>query len=120
MNLEKLNALKQKVVDTQDLAEVWNDFFDHFGQRPEFIQSGQRTQHPKLQQMVESLGKEMANPAAASAELLLSEIPQYHFYHGACFLSGKMVSLLYFSDVNVGITAVGTFGNGTTFSRFSC
>jgi hypothetical protein len=120
MNLEKLNALKQKIQDTQDLAEVWNDFFDHFGQRPEFIQSGQPTRHPKLQQVVQSLGKQAVNPSAAATELLLSEIPAYHFYHGACFLSGKMVSLLYFSDVNVGITAVGTFGDGTTFERFSC
>ncbi len=121
MNLAKLDDLKQRLTATHAFKEVWSYFFDHFGEQPEFMQLGQRTEHAQLKQIIEAIGQQALEQENVSAtNFLVNHIEEYQFYHGACFMNGYMITLIYFSDIDVGMAAIASFEGPTTFARFSC
>jgi len=54
-------------------------------------------------------------------ELLIIEIKEHKFYHGGCFLNGRLTGFIYAEDINIGICAVveSFFEGKTTIVRFS-
>lgn len=120
MNLENLKTLKEKLSTSDRFDEVWNYFFDHFGEQPEFIGQGETTEHEHLKGMLELIGKQFFKKETPVTNLMLSHVPAYQFYHGACFINGTMMTVIYFEDIDMGMVAIAAFTETTTFARFSC
>jgi len=74
-----------------------------------------------LKKILTKIGKEMFKKNINVTNLVLWEIPMYHFLHGGCFLHGRMTSVLFFTDIEMGMAAVSTslFRPDVVLIRFS-
>jgi len=108
MDLKKLNILKEKLMTTEDFHQPWNYFFDHFGENPVFMTQGKQTENPKLKAVITSIGQKMFQHEEDMTidHLLLMEIKEYQFIHGAAFIQGRFITVLYFKEIDMGLVAV--------------
>lgn len=120
-NLKKLSILKDMLVAAKDFRDPWNYFFDHFGDDPEFIRKvGRRAKEKGLIKVIAQVGRELFKKSTiAVSNLFLTEIPKYHFVHGSCFVEGRIATLMFFEDIDMGLIAVSMGGDLTMFARFS-
>jgi hypothetical protein len=106
MDLSLLATLKDKLIHGKDFSEVWHYFFDHFGEKPEFIALGERTQDAFLEAALAQVGRQLFGKRVALTNLLLTRLPEQEFIHGGCVLGGKMANVIYFEDIHAGLLAV--------------
>lgn len=117
---ERLTALRDSMVSARDLAEPWDLFFD-LTDDPAFMALGRPARHPPLEAAVEAVAERLFGREVLATGLLLIEIPERSFFHGRCFLEGRLASILFFEDVPVGLLALpeSLRGGQMTFARFS-
>lgn len=106
MQAEHFLTLKEKIMTAENFNEPWNYFFDHFSGNPAFMNLGKRMESLFLQSIFEEVGERLFRKKVKVTNLLLSRISQHHFVHGACFINGRMASVLYFEDVKMGILSI--------------
>src|SRR5262245_19566334 len=102
MDLALLTTLKDKLVQAKNFTEVWQYFFDQFGEDPAFIALGERTEHPFLEAILVQIGKEMFGHEVDLADVLLTRLPEQEFVHGGLTLDGRLANVIYFEDIQVG------------------
>jgi hypothetical protein len=117
-NLHLLPTLQERLINAQDFSEVMNYFFDHFAENEEFMRLG-RSQHSSL---VETLATETATAAlqerAIVRDLHLFRLPKEKFYHGACFVNGRIANLFFFEEIMTGMMAI-SMGDESSEIRFA-
>jgi hypothetical protein len=106
MDLSLLATLKDKLANATDFGDVWTYFFDHFGEDREFIDQGDRADHPFLEAIIAQIGEELFGCKVAVENLLLTRLPDHDFYHGGFTFAGRMGNVIYFDDVQTGLLAV--------------
>ncbi len=106
MDLTLLATLKDKLIHAQNFTQVWEYFFDHFGEDPAFIALGDRARHPFLEVVLEQVGRQLFAQPVTVANLLLTHLPEQQFLHGGCTLNGKLANVIYFEDIHMGLLAV--------------
>jgi len=122
-----IEQLKRYVVQSKDLSEPLNYFFDltdadAFSKIKSHRAVKQINQHNELMAVVQIVQKETNERLGRAIKQLIPvfhEIPEHHFFHGAC-LSHDLVmplAVIYFADVKTGIFA--TAGRQTDMMRFS-
>lgn len=121
-DLTKLRILKDKLVKATDFNEPCSYFLDHFEEEPDFIKIGRKTEAAFLRPVIEQVALKLLGKQAEVTHMMMTEIRDYHFFHGACFIDGRPASLLYFSDIDMGIM---TFLQSlqtmeVVYTRFSC
>ena len=121
MDLSLLETLKEKLADATDFTDVWNYFFDHFGEDLEFIDAGDRAAHPFLTAIIAQIGIELFGRKVRVEDLLLTHLPDHAFYHGGFTIGGRLGNIIYFDDVQTGLLAVimSPATNETKFVRFT-
>ena len=121
MDLSLLATLKDKLIHTNNFSEVLDYFLTHFGMDRDFIAEGEKTESPFLEMIVQEVGKQLFQKPVRVHGLLLSRLPEHQFIHGGGQLNGKMITLLYFEDVQVGLLAVlwSARPSETKMARFS-
>jgi hypothetical protein len=121
MDLALLATLKDKLVNAKNFSQVWEYFFDHFGEDAEFIAQGERARDSFLEAVLAEVGKELFGRPVRLTNLLLTRLADQHFLHGACAMDGRLANVLYFEDIRVGLLAViASFTPGETkMVRFS-
>lgn len=106
MDLKSLSTLKQKVISAKDLSGPWTYFFDNFGENPAFLELGFPSKNELLEIIIAEIGKQVFNQNATITNLILTEIPEYYFIHGACSIEGKLANILLFTDIDKGLLTV--------------
>ena len=106
MQTEHFSTLKEKILAAENFNEPWEYFFEHFAENPAFMNMGKKTQNSLLQSILEEVGERLFRQKVKVTNMMLTEIPQHHFIHGACFVQGRMASVLYFKDIQVGMLSV--------------
>lgn len=119
MDLERLNILKHKLVTVDNFKDTWEYFFEHFGGNPHFLKMGNRVTNPLLEAIVTKLSQELFRQSSHINQLLLTEIEAYHFIHGACRLEDHIVTILFFTDIDMGLFAVSMEELEISLIRFS-
>jgi hypothetical protein len=119
MDLSRLNTLKTQIVEAKQFDKPFNYFFDHFGEVREFIHVGERTQSPLLDEVLKRLGENLYGEGAPYVPGILTEIKEYHFIHGNCFLAGRLAVLIFFTDLDMGLLSVAEPGKGALMMRFT-
>lgn len=118
---KKLQILKLKLAESKNLEPVLTYFYDHVSSDMEFIEMGHPARHDLLETVIHQVvGQQVLsikNPKVA--EFMLLHIPDYHFYHGGCILSGLFTQYIYFDDIDVGIVVVLLPDMSTARMRFS-
>ena len=113
MDLALLATLKQELLHSQDFKQIWSYFMDNFGEDPAFIALGERTRHPMLEAIVSQTCGQLFGKPVSLGNLLLTRLPEHHFIHGGFMVQGRLATVFYFEDIQVGlITVVMAFGTG--------
>jgi hypothetical protein len=121
MDLGKLQTLKRMLTTAREFSSVFAYFLDHFGESPEFIALGERTDSPFLETVLAEIGKELFGKEVQVQDVLLTRLAEQGFIHGACSLGGTLANVLYFEDVRMGLLVVvlSFDTNETRLVRFS-
>lgn len=106
MDLTLLNTLKEKVITEKNLQTPWTYFFDHFGENDKFLDLGFKTENELLETVIKSIGKQLFKENVGLSHLMLTEIPEYYFIHGACLIEGRLANVLLFTDIDKGLLSV--------------
>ena len=104
-----LSSLKLKVTTEKDLFNIYNYFFDYFGEDIEFLDRGERVDHEELKQVILAiLHHTLDYPDMVVLDMFFIRVPDDNFIHGACPVMGpdKLVNYFYFEDIDSGLMAV--------------
>lgn len=120
MNLSRLSELKDKLATAEDLAEVWNFFFDHFGEDRAFVALGKPKRVPLVRDILRRVAKQLYGDGAQLQRLHLKVLRDQRFAHGSCSLAGRPTTVLYFGETGMGSLASSDPATGRTqFARFT-
>ena len=122
MDLSLLRTLRQKIVNGKDFSEVFEYFFDKFGENPEFLGVGEPVENELLLKMVcQFAGKVFKTEKLLVARVLFVGIKEHKFIHGCMTINDAMCSVIYCEDLQKGIIAIHRFSGdeNTHFGRFS-
>ncbi len=116
--ITKLKTLKKMLQTEEDFQSTFNYFFDHFSQDNLFIDSSKKTKHPFLKQVLKTLGKQIFNTDVMITHLMILKFPKAQFYHGTCFMQGRMTAFFFFEDIDMGMSCV-HYSNEAKYTRFT-
>ena len=121
MDLTLLKTLRTKIVTAKDFSEVFDYFFDNFGENPEFMDVSEPVIDDLLIKVLESIGRSLFKTENVRFEnLLLLRVPEYNFIHGGMVINGAPATVLYCDDSKVGIFLAHTkLDPPTRMARFS-
>lgn len=116
---EKLSALQEKLLTGENFSETYDFFFDHLGENNEFMHMSKKTKHPAIKKIIGAIGEQLFNKKVTVSHFLLLKFPKTGFYHGACFIDGKMGGIIFFEEIDMGMLSVVKDYPETSFVRFS-
>ncbi len=117
--IEKLSDLKDKLLTGENFSDTYNYFFDHFGENNEFMRMSKKTKHPVIKKIISSIGEQLFKKKVDVTHMMLLKFPKSDFYHGACFIDGKMGGIIFFQDIDMGMISIVKEYPETLFIRFS-
>lgn len=131
--MDKLTAnlarLKELLQTADNFGDIVKYFFDHLSNNSAFIHHSKPVKHPLIKQTLQSVAAELFKQDAALADrkqdaavtnMLLLKLNKYPFYHGACFIQGRPVSVLYFEDIDMGLVCAASTYPYMQYARFTC
>jgi hypothetical protein len=106
MDLTGLQTLKHKLLHDKELAPVYSFFLDHFGEHPEFMALGERTNHAFVEAVAVQVAQQMFGSDGAVRDLLLARVGEQQFIHGGLTVGGRIGGVIFFEDVQTGLVTV--------------
>jgi|LGVE01.1.fsa_nt_gb hypothetical protein len=103
---KELLTLKDKLLTAKDFREPYQYFFDNLAENSIFLGLGKRAKNPLLKKILTIIGKELFKEDVTVTNLLLTKIRKHHFYHGPCFIQGKMAGVIFFEDIDMGMLSI--------------
>jgi len=121
LDMARLNTLKSQLLQATDFMAVFEYFMTHFGENPQFMAMGKGTRHAVIEAAVAQTFQRLYGQPLPVGQLLLTMLPKQHFVHGGGFYGEKLVNVLYFDDLQMGLLAVATpFGTSAIkLARFT-
>jgi len=123
---DHLEKLKTMIADATDFAVPMMYFMDRLVPSSGFMSAGKVSRDEKVtavfRKICETLYRRAhPNHADTAHQLVVHELEQFKFCHGAYQIGKNMVTLIYYQDVDQGMAAMATMtGQGETiFSRFT-
>ena len=106
MDLQLLETLKQKLGSATDFGDVQSYFFDHFGEDAEFMKLGEATDHPFLEQVFVQVCARLFPSHVVLTRMLFTRLAEQHFVHGGLTINGRLATVMYFEDVQLGMLVI--------------
>lgn len=111
----KVSKLRRLVARADDISEPFQYFMDSLVSDPELMQSSRRG-HIELGSALEALSRRhFGEPKTLR---MLRFLIYDNFWHGQCFLGSCPTTLIYFTDVDIGVITI-CAGEKTDYYRFS-
>jgi len=102
---ERLQELKKLLMTGDDFNATYRFFFDNFSDRA-FFGLGRKAKNPIIKATLESVRGQMFGEEGKVSLLKLINIPSARFYHGGCTINGRMATVIYFEDIEMGMVAI--------------
>lgn len=102
----EMEKLKEILLSCDDFRDVYNYFFDHLTNNPDFMKMGRKSKAPFLKSALKAIGKQLFKDEVKITRLLITKIAKYSFYHGPCFINGIMSSVIFFKDIDMGMLSM--------------
>ncbi|NJR14623.1 MAG: hypothetical protein HC785_02240 [Calothrix sp. CSU_2_0] len=106
MKIERLQELKQKLIDEKDLSKIWLFYMDNFADSPKFIDFGKPARNQYIDAIVHKTCQQLFGKKIKITNSLLIQIPEYRFFHGPFQAGGRIGGVIYFEDIKIGLFAV--------------
>jgi hypothetical protein len=120
--LKALDKLKELVMSCEELQEPYNYFAAKLANDNAFHAYNQEEVRdcPELLAILKlTAGRMMGKPVQDLHQIIL-KVDHSEFYHGAGMAHGKMVTFIYFGDIDMGLVYSGTPSGGEScFARFT-
>jgi len=131
--VEKYAADLAKLKDLLQTAENFGDivtfFFDHLSNDRTFIDHSKPAKHPLIKPALQTVAAQLfkedpvaptSGAGAPISNMVLLKLRKHPFYHGACFIQGRPVTVLYFEDIDMGVVCTTSTYPYMHFARFTC
>lgn len=125
MDLTLLETLRLKIATGTNFMEVFEYFFDHFGEDPAFLGAGELVE-PKETNLLTQLLAHIGSAIFKTDKIVMKDtrlirVPEYQFIHGGFIMNGCMANVIYCEDLQKGILVVHRpkINPPTHFARFS-
>ncbi len=118
---ERLDKLKELLVNEDNFSTIVKYFFDNLGEDREFIQQGKIVKNPLLKKIIRKACLDFISKEQQMTKLFLIQLKGHPFLHGAFFIGSYPCSFFYFEDVKKGMIIIArtmTFGE-TSYIRFT-
>ncbi len=122
MDITLLETLRYKIATAKVFADVFEYFFDNFGEDPDFFALGEPAEDDLLLKLLGHIGGEIFKTDKVRLDgLRLIRIAEYNFIHGGMTMNGAMGNVIYCEDLQKGLLVVHRPGKNppTQFVRFS-
>ena len=122
MKINRLDELKQKLLNDADLSQIWSFYMDEFADIPEFLDVGKPKQDELLTAILPQVCQQIFGQTTKIKQLFPIYIAQYQFFHAPFFADKRIGGLIYFEDIHTGLIAVSAHFPATSkvhYSRFS-
>ena len=122
MNIERLQELKQKLINEKDLSQIWLFYMDHFADHQEFTNLGEPTHNYYLDVVLDKTCQQMFGRAIMITNFFLMYIAEHQFFHGPFQVEGCIGGVIFFEDIKIGLLAVSAEfppTDAVKYSRFS-
>ena len=103
--VERLDGLKDKMLQETDFREIYTYFLDNLADDPQFKKIGKEVKRPEIKRLAARIGKEVTGTGHVT-KLILIKVPKYPFLHGPLFVDGCMSNLIFFEDIHIGLMAI--------------
>jgi hypothetical protein len=117
MDLSLLATLKQKLVEATRFADVFNYFFDHFGEKPEFMKLGEPGSDLLLEAALEQIAEQLFERKVPVTNVMLVRLAEQQFLHGTAMLGDRLATVIYFQEIEMGMLAV-LWSHATSETKF--
>lgn len=125
MTLNEAAELKKRMLETTDFPEFVDYFFTNFAEKESFRKLGRPLSTPRTDgifRMIAEAYVALGGPRLVGMKGILVEIREASLVHGALYMDGHLTTVLYFTDVRVGICSITGSNSGTNLAgcmRFS-
>jgi hypothetical protein len=119
---KKLDELKSMLVKAEDFSTVQSFFFDHVTCHRSFVQASEPAKNDKLEAILKLTGGQILGKECSLSGLMMLEVKEHSLFHGGVFMNGCIATIIYFSDIDIGMIAVDRApGTGLmSFARIAC
>ena len=121
MDIAKIQDLKRRLAECTDFGAFWTFYFDNFAENKEFLNIGRQVTGRRMHQLFAEVGARVLGETGLMVlKPILVEQPESGLIHGSCMVRRKVMCILFFTDLDMGMAAVSDFEKGgTVFARFS-
>jgi hypothetical protein len=117
--MHELSILKEKLMTSDNFCEIQNYFFDCLAENDEFIIRSKRAKNSLLKQTISVVAEQVFQSKVTITHTMILKYPKAFFYHGTCFVEGRIAGMLFFEDIDMGLFSVQMKHPETSFVRFS-
>lgn len=119
---KKLDELKSMLVKAEDFSTVQSFFFDHVTCHKTFVQASKPAKNDKLEEILKLIGGQVMGKECSLTGLMMLEVREHSLFHGGVFMNGRIATIIYFSDIDIGMVAVnrGPGPSQMSFARIAC
>lgn len=103
---DRLDTLKTKLTTEDNFSAIYDYFFTHLAEDKAFLDYGKRAKKPALKAILKTFGEYLFGEDAQVTYLMIINTRKTRFYHGSCFISGRIAGIFYFEDIEMGMAAV--------------
>lgn len=103
---DRLDTLKTKLATGDNFSAIYDYFFTHLGEEKGFLEYGKRVKKPELKAILQKFGELLFGEDAQVAHLVIINTRKTKFYHGSCFINGRISGIFYFEDIGMGMAAI--------------
>ena len=103
---KKIEELNDLIQNEKDILVVGQYFLDHLSSDRDFMSAGKIVKNKLIKQVLQKVGEQYVSQDAKIANMLVTHIKEFDFYHGPLFLGGKHASFFYFNKPQIGMAMI--------------
>jgi len=103
---ERVQTLKTMLSTETEFGKVFAYFFDNLGNSREFFDAGKQSKNPNLKMIIEGATGEVFGKDVKVTNITFIRMAKDKFYHGSFFVNGRMATVLYFEELEMGMIAI--------------
>ncbi len=115
----ELSILKEKLVASEKFSEIQDYFFDCLGENQEFMKRSKKAKNALLKKSIAFVAEQVFRRKITLTHTMILKYPETSFYHGTCFIEGRIAVMLFFEDIDMGLLSVQMNPPETSIVRFS-
>jgi len=98
-----LAALKHSLQTASDFMVPWHQFHDEVAMPSVMTSIGTPATHPRLERCLAAIAERLFKRPGAVEDPHFFHVAEHRFWHGSCFIGGRVAIGFYFDDDEIGL-----------------